>query len=78
MKKPKVTIGKDMANLLKTRFKTKIKKSKKIYSKKDRATNKKLREDRRSSFFYGANLLSIIQFFIITAKTPSNVNLRGF
>lgn len=53
MKKPKLKIGKDMANLLKTRFKTTVKKSKKLYSKKDRASNKRLKEGFRPSFFYG-------------------------
>lgn len=51
MKTPKLKIGKDLANLLKTRFKTKVKISKKLYSKKDRASNKKYKEGFRPSFF---------------------------
>ena len=79
MKKPKVKIGKDMANLLKTRFKTKIKKSKKLYSKKDRAANKKLREDRRSSLsFLSFKLSKFSKNIQLNAKTPSNISLRGF
>ena len=68
MKKTKIKIGKDLANLLKTRFKTKIKTSKKVYSKKDRKNNKNYKRDIQVSFF-------LLQLFIsLVNKKPLKLN----